>query len=57
MNVPDVALSLYKFLLGAPVGTFLCDAKEHYVDKNHQAKISGFCSKKIYEAKHKHVLE
>ena len=41
MSIPDVALAMYKFILGSPVGSVLSDPNEAYVDINHIAKLSG----------------
>ena len=53
MSIPDVALAMYKFLLGSPVGTLMCEPKEAYIDVNHKAKLSGKYSKGIYQIQKK----
>jgi len=48
LSIPDVALAMYKFILGSPVGSILCEPLEAYKDKNHVAKLSGKVSKEIF---------
>lgn len=35
LSIPDVALAQLKFLLGAPVGSFLCDPNEAFASADH----------------------
>lgn len=48
LSIPDVALAQMKFLLGSPVGSFLCDSVEALSTTDHSAKLSGKQSKMIY---------
>lgn len=49
LSIPDVALAQLKFLLGAPVGSFLCDPNEAFASADHKSKLSGKQSKQIFE--------
>lgn len=49
LSLPDVALSMYKFLLQAPVGTIMCEPNEAFNDANHKAKLAGKVSKNLYQ--------